>query len=105
MRKSDWIAYGRELRDLRHDERGEVELSPGGMVAAIMFVFVISILGAAFTGPLQGQVNNWTSNLTANNQSSAATVVGLVPLLFWILIAVAIILTIVAAFLPKAGSL
>src|SRR6266566_3312035 len=82
-------------------ESGITKLGPGEMVAAIMFVFVIAILGAAFTGPLQGQVNNWT----ANNQSSAATVVSLIPLLFWILLAVGIILVVVGSFLPEQGGL
>jgi len=65
-----------------------------------MFVFIVAILGAAFTAPLQGQVNNWSANLTANNQSSAATIVNLIPLLFWILLAVGVILIVVAIFLP-----
>src|SRR6266567_145702 len=91
--------------NLRRDESGFTKLGPGEMVAAIMFVFIIAILGAAFTGPLQGQVNNWSANLTANNLSSAATVVSLIPLLFWILLAVGIILIVVAAMLPGKGGL
>ncbi len=91
--------------NLRSDNVAAQKLSAGYMVAAIMFVFIIAILGAAFTGPLQGQVNNWSANLTANNLSSAATVVSLIPLLFWILLAVGIILIVVAAMLPGKGGL
>jgi predicted PurR-regulated permease PerM len=70
------------------------------MVALIIFIFLIAVLGAAFTPVLQGQVNNWSANLTANNQSSAATIVNLIPTIFWILLAVAVILFAVAALLP-----
>jgi len=70
------------------------------MVTMIIFVFLIAVLGAAFTPVLQGQVNNWSANLTASNQSSAASVVSLIPLIFWILIAVAIILVVVNTLLP-----
>lgn len=70
------------------------------MVAAIIFIFVIAILGAAFSGPLQDQVDSWEENLTDNGQTTAASVVSLIPLLFWILLAVGIILLIVATFLP-----
>ena len=52
-----------QYSNLRRDESGFTKLGPGEMVGAIMFVFVIAILGAAFTGPLQGQVNNWSANL------------------------------------------
>ncbi len=94
-----------QYSNLRRDESGIGKLGPGEMVAAIMFVFIIALLGAAFTGPLQGQVNNWSANLTANNLSSAATVVSLIPLLFWILLAVGIILVVVSAMLPGKGGL
>jgi len=70
------------------------------MVTMIIFVFLIAVLGAAFTPVLQGQVNNWSANLTASNQSSAASVVSLIPLIFWILIAVAIILVVVNTLIP-----
>src|SRR2546430_1355831 len=90
--------------NLRRDESGMAGVTPEFMVSAIMFVFIIAILGAAFTGPLQGQVNNWTANLTANNQSATATVVGLIPLPFWILLAVGVILVVVSTFLPGKKS-
>ncbi len=37
--------------NLRRDESVIVKLGPAGMVAAIIFFFIIAILGAAFTGP------------------------------------------------------
>jgi len=70
------------------------------MVGAIILVFLVAILGAAFTPVLQTQVDSWSENLTTEGQTAAAAVVGLIPLLFWILLAVGLILTIVAIFLP-----
>ncbi len=87
------VAGLRPMDSLRNDDRGEV--SPHSMVLLIVFVFLLAVLGAAFTPVLQGQVNNWSANLTAANQTSAATIVSLIPLIFWILIAVAIILLVV----------
>ncbi len=75
------------------------ETSPHGMVSAIIFIFVIAILGAAFASPLQTQVTSWSSNLTAAGQTTAASVVSLIPLLFWVLLAVGIILLVVSMFL------
>ncbi len=75
------------------------DVSARGMVGAIMLIFVICILGAAFTSPLQAQVTSWTSNLTAAGQSTAAAVVALIPLLFWVLLAVGVILVVVEMFL------
>ena len=88
----------KELQTIRTDENGMV--NPASMVGVIMFVFLLAVLGAAFTPLLQGQVNGWSANLTAANQTGAAAVVRLVPLIFWILIAVGIILTVVAELLP-----
>ncbi len=76
-------------------------VTPHRMVGLIIFIFLIAVLGAAFTPVLQGQVKNWSDNLTANNQSSAASIVNLIPTIFWILLAVAIILFAVAALLPS----
>jgi len=70
------------------------------MVGGIIFVFVLSILGAVFASELQTQVDSWESNLTAEGQTAAAAVVALIPLLFWVLLAVGIILSIVQMFLP-----
>lgn len=76
------------------------------MVGAVILVFLIAILGAAFTPVLQDQVNSWESNLTTAGQTAAAAVVSLLPLLFWILLAIGIVLTIVAIFLPgKIGGM
>jgi len=72
------------------------------MVALIIFVFVLAVLGAAFTPVLQTQVTSWSANLTATNQSSAAAIVSLLPLIFWILIAVAIILVVIKELLPSS---
>jgi hypothetical protein len=57
------------------------------MIGAIILIFVIAILGAAFTTPLQNQVTSWSDNLTTNGQTTAAAVVSLIPLLFWVLLA------------------
>lgn len=75
-------------------------VSPSKMIGAVIFVFIIAVLGAAFTPTLQTQVDSWEENLTTSGQTGAATVVALVPLLFWILLAVGIILAVVATFLP-----
>ncbi len=86
-------------------------VTPSKMIGAVVFVFVIALLGAAFTPVLQTQVNNWGDNLTAEGQDGAATVVGLIPLLFrsarrneqvgdWILLAIGMILTVVDSLLP-----
>jgi TRAP-type mannitol/chloroaromatic compound transport system permease large subunit len=81
-------------------------VTPHKMIEAIVFVFVIAILGAAFTPALQTQVDSWAENLTTAGQTAAASVVTLIPLLFWILLAVGMILVIVATFLPgKLGGL
>jgi len=76
------------------------------MVGGVVLVFLIAVLGAAFTPTLQDQVNSWKQNLTNEGNGAAASVVSLIPLLFWILLSVGIILTIVAMFLPgKIGGL
>jgi hypothetical protein len=75
-------------------------VSPQRMIGALVFVFIIAVLGAAFTSTLQDQVDSWSENLTTAGQDGAATVVELIPLLFWILLGVGIILALVAAFLP-----
>ena len=74
------------------------------MVSLIVFIFLLAILGAAFTPVLQTQVDSWSSNLTTEGQTAAAAVVDIIPLLFWILLAVAIILGVVATLMPgRAG--
>lgn len=89
----------RPLSDLRHDEDAMADVSARGMVGAIVVIFVIAILGAAFTKPLQDQVDSWKQNLTTEGQATAAAVVGLIPLLFWVLLAVGVILLVVEMFL------
>src|SRR4030065_342551 len=76
------------------------------MIVGRIGVFVLAMLGAALTDPLQDQVDSWEENLTTAGQTAAATVVALIPLLFWVLLAVGIILSLVATFLPgKLGGL
>jgi len=76
------------------------------MIVGLIGVFVLAMLGAALTDPLQDQVDSWEENLTTAGQTAAATVVALIPLLFWVLLAVGIILSLVATFLPgKLGGL
>lgn len=75
-------------------------VSPQKMIGAVVFVFLIAVLGAAFTPTLQSQVDSWQENLTDAGQTGAATVVGIIPLMFWILLGVGVILALVAAFLP-----
>lgn len=72
------------------------------MIVLIIFVFLLAVLGAAFTPVLQSQVNNWSANLTSANQTSAAAIVSLLPLIFWILLAVAIILVVVKELIPES---
>ena len=66
----------------------------------VIYIFILAILGAAFTPELQTQVDSWEENLTTAGQTAAATVVSLIPLLFWVLLAVAIILGVVATLIP-----
>jgi type III secretory pathway component EscU len=80
-------------------------VSARGMIGAIILIFVIAILGAAFTTPLQNQVTSWSDNLTTNGQTTAAAVVSLIPLLFWVLLAVGIILVVVEMFLGSEHGL
>src|SRR3972149_2665019 len=70
------------------------------MIVGLIGVFVLAMLGAALTDPLQDQVDSWESNLTTAGQTAAATVVALIPLLFWVLLSVGIILALVSTFLP-----
>ena len=70
------------------------------MVGLVIYIFILAILGAAFTPELQVQVDSWEENLTTAGQTAAATVVSLIPLLFWVLLAVAIILGVVATLIP-----
>ena len=69
----------------------------------IVLLFLIALLGAAFTPTLQTQVTSWSENLTTSGQTGAATVVNLIPLVFWILLAVGLILAAVHEFLPGEG--
>ena len=70
------------------------------MIVGLIGVFVLAMLGAALTDPLQDQVDSWEENLTTAGQTAAATVVALIPLLFWVLLSVGIILALVSTFLP-----
>lgn len=80
------------MKLLHRDARGEFD--PAHMVYMIVLIFIIAALGAAFAPTLQTQVTKWSANLTGNSLP-AATVVGLIPLVFWILIAAALILSFV----------
>ena len=73
------------------------------MVAVVITIFVLAILASAFTWPLQQQGDAWPAHLTDNGQTAAATIVDLIPLLLWILLAVGIILAIVSVFLGKSA--
>jgi hypothetical protein len=76
------------------------------IVGGVLLVVMVAVLGAAFTPMIQDQVTSWSDNLTAEGQTAAAAVVGIIPLLFWILLAIGVILAIVALFLPgKLGGL
>ena len=76
------------------------------MIVGLIGVFVLAMLGGALTDPLQDQVDSWEENLTTAGQTAAATVVALIPLLFWVLLSVGIILALVSTFLPgKIGGL
>lgn len=82
---------------LRTNDRAAV--TPHGMITMIVVIFVLAILGAVFTTPLQDQITSWSANLTTNGQTAAAAVVNLIPLLFWVLLAVGMILTVVGTFI------
>ncbi len=87
------------MKLIRRDTNAEV--SPHGMVYSIVLIFVIAILGAAFEPVLADQVTSWKANLTSDGQTAAAAVVGLIPTIYWILLAVGIILYVVAMFLGR----
>ena len=75
------------------------EISPRAVVTSIMVIFILAVLGAALSGPLNTQITNWKANLTSEGNTGAATVVGLIPLLYWILLGVGVILYAVGLFL------
>lgn len=76
------------------------------MVGSLIAVFLLAVLGAALSPEVQTQVDAWSENLTTAGQTAAAAIVDLIPLLYWILLAVGIILGLVATFLPgKLGGL
>lgn len=77
---------------IRTETHGEID--PGHMVYLIVILFIIAALGAAFAPTLQTQVTKWSANLTGAS-APAATVVSLIPMLFWILLAAGLILSFV----------
>lgn len=83
---------------LRKNQKAEVD--PGHMVYLIVVIFIIAALGAAFAPTLQTQVTKWSANLTGAS-APAATVVSLIPMLFWILLAAGLILSFVALIRSK----
>lgn len=80
-------------------------VSPHGFVTIIMVFFVIALLGAALTSVFDTQITNWAANLTADGQTSAATVVNLIPTIFWILVGVGLILMAVGVFMGRGRGL
>ena len=80
-------------------------VSPHGFVTIIMVFFVIALLGAALTSVFDTQITNWSANLTADGQTSAATVVNLIPTIFWILVGVGLILMAVGVFMGRGRGL
>jgi len=77
------------------------EISPRAVVTSIMTIFILAVLGAALAGPLQTQITDWKANLTAGGNTAAATVVGLIPLIYWILLGIGVILYAVGLFLGR----
>lgn len=75
------------------------EVSPRAVVTSIMVIFILAVLGAALSGPLQTQITYWSANLTKGGNTAAATVVGLIPLIYWILLGIGVILYAVGLFL------
>lgn len=88
IKRLDWKTY----KNLRKDSRGEAGDMASEMIGVIVTIFLLVVLAYAFTYPLTNQVNTWKTNLTAQGQSAAATVVGLIPTILWILVAIAVIL-------------
>lgn len=92
------------MQNLRNDTHGDVDART--MITAVIAVFLLALLGAAFTPTLQTQVDSWEENLTTAGQTGAASVVNLIPLIFWLLLAIGIVLMTVATFLPgRVGGL
>lgn len=87
IKRLDWKTY----KQLRKDTRAEGDIATE-MIGVIVTIFVLVVLAYAFTYPLTNQVNTWKTNLTAQGQAAAATVVGLIPTILWILVAIAVIL-------------
>jgi hypothetical protein len=76
------------------------------IVGAVILVVLVAVLGAAFTPLIQDQTDSWSANLTTAGQTGAAAVVDILPLLFWILLAIGVLLVIIAVFLPgKMGGM
>lgn len=82
----------KEFKQLRKDRNGEMTDIANEMIVVVVTIFLLVVLAYAFTYPLTSQVNTWKTNLTAQGQAAAATVVGLIPTILWILVAIAIIL-------------
>ena len=70
------------------------------IVGAVLLVVLVAVLGASFTPLIQDQVDSWEQNLTTAGQTAAASVVSIIPLLFWILLAIGVLLVIISVFLP-----
>src|SRR3989304_5432671 len=73
------------------------------MIVGLIGVFVLAMLGAALTDPLQDQVDSWEENLTTAGQTAAGTVVALIPLLFLGLLSVGLLLAPLSPFPPRTS--
>jgi hypothetical protein len=78
---------------------GMAEVNPHAMVQSLFVIFILAALGAALVGPFSGEINSWAANLTEQNQTAAAAVILLIPLIYWILLGVGVILYTLGVFL------
>lgn len=105
IRPESEIERANRIHRLRHDSQAAQGISTAKMLSFVIGVFVLIIVAAAFTPVLQTQVIAWRAALNSSGNTAASTVVSLVPLLIWLLLAVGIILAAVAVFMPGKGGL
>ncbi len=77
------------------------EVNPHAMVYSLFIIFILGALGAALAGPFSTQITAWAAALTAANNTAAAAVVALIPLIYWILLSVGVILYTLGIFLGR----
>lgn len=81
------------------------DVNPRTMVYSLFIIFVLAMLGAALVGPFNTEITSWQAALNSSGQTAAATVVGLIPLIYWILLGIGIVLYTLGVFLGRERGL